>query len=133
MTSPVTFTGPVTVNITVDVPALADAVTALLQPRLDALEAAVTAPLTTVDEALTALAGKVDTLTGDETSLRAAFDAQNAAVTAFLQNLPPAGGTLSAEQAAQAQTLLDHVGSVSDAIAQQTADEQAEQAEVPAP
>ena len=104
-----------------------------LVDQLDAIEGmiAMTAP-TTVNDALAALATKIDTLTADEAADRGAFDALAVAVRAFIASVQ-AGGALTAEQSAQAQTLLDHLDAADVATATQAADEAALQAEVPAP
>lgn len=129
--SPVTFTGPVTVNVTVDAAPILAAL-AGLAGQLDTIEGmiAMTAP-TTVNDALTALGTKIDTLTADEASDRGAFDALAVAVRAFIVSVQ-AGGALTAEQSLQAQTLLDHLDAADTVTTTQTTDEAALQAEVPA-
>lgn len=108
------------------------AITGPILNRLDALEANVTAPLNTFDDALAALQAQVAALQTEETAERAAFDALAEAVRAFIAGMQSAG-TLTAEQQAQAQALLDSLGGATAAETQQAADEAALQAEVPAP
>lgn len=117
----IAVTGPVTVN-TVDTPAILE--------RLDALEATMTAPLTTIDEALTALAAEVATLTADEAAERAAFDALAVVVRAFIASVQTPG-VLSTEQAAQAQAILDSIAVADAGEVAQAVDEAVLSAEVP--
>lgn len=117
-----TVTGPVTIN-QIDLAPILD--------RIDALEAAVTNPLTTIDEALTALATQVAQLTTDEAADRAAFDALATVVRAFIANVTATPGTLTTEQAAQAQAILDSLSTASAAEIAEAADETALSAEVP--
>lgn len=132
MTSPITFTGPVYVTIQLDVPALAQLVTGPTLARIDELELHMTTPLTTIDEALAALAATVTDLQSAEAADRAAFDALAATVTAFLASLPPSGGMLTAEQSATAQAILDQLAAAEATQVQEAADEAALQGEVPA-
>lgn len=125
------ITGPATVTVTV----YATDPTAIIGPiltRLNALEAAMTAPFDTIDNALTALSSAVADLTTKEASDRAAFDALATAVRAFLSSLPTAGGTLTAEQATTAQAILDGINAAGVSDDTQAADEAALQGEVPA-
>jgi len=77
---PLTFTGPVTIYVTVDVPALAAAILDPLMTRLDDMEI----HMATEAEQLTALSAKVDDLISD---VRAAL----AALAADRDNLGPDG------------------------------------------
>jgi hypothetical protein len=117
----ITVTGPVSV-FTVDTPAILN--------RINALEAAVTTPLTTIDEALTALQAQVASLATAEAADRAAFDALAAAIRAFIASVSTPG-TLTDVQAAQAQAILDSIAAADAAETAQAADEAALQAEVP--
>ncbi len=122
----ITVTGPVTVN-TIDPAPIIDPILA----RLDALEATMTAPLTTIDEALTALQAEVATLTTDEAADRAAFDALAAVVRAFIASVSSTPGALTAEQATQAQAILDSIAAADTAETTQATDEGALASEVP--
>jgi hypothetical protein len=122
----ITVTGPVTVN-QFDVSAF----TAPILARLDALEATMSAPLTTIDEALTALQAEVATLTADEAADRAAFDALAAVVRAFIASVSSTPGALTPEQATQAQAILDSIGAADAGETAQAADEAALEGEVP--
>jgi hypothetical protein len=121
----ITITGPVTVNTLDPGPIVGPILT-----RLDALEATVTAPLVTFDDALAALTTSVAQLTADEAADRAAFDALAAAVRAFIASVQSAGN-LTADQATQAQALLDSLDVASSGETTQAADEAALQGEVP--
>lgn len=127
MTSPITITGPATVIVVMTDPTAVPAVLA----RLDLLESNVTTPLTTIDEALTALQAEVATLTADEAADRAAFDALAAVVRAFIASVSATPGALTAEQATQAQAILDSIAAADTAEQAQATDETALQAEVP--
>lgn len=100
--------------------------------RLNALEAAVTEPLTTIDEVLAATRAEVDTLTADRAADRAAFDGLATDVRAFLSSLPAAGGTLTDEQAAEAAGILSSLADADADEVAQAADESALAGEVPA-
>jgi hypothetical protein len=119
-----TFTGNPTINIGLTADQVQEMITA-------ALEATVSAPLTTIDEALTALQAEVATLTADEAADRAAFDALAAVVRAFLASVTATPGALTADQATQAQAILDSIGAADTAETTQAADEAALQGEVP--
>src|SRR5882672_4885276 len=101
------FLGPVTINFTD---------TAAILARL---------------EALAALQASVATLTADEAEDRAAFDALAAVVRAFIASVSATPGALTAEQATQAQAILDSIAAADTAEAAQAADEAALQGEVP--
>ena len=120
-----TFTGNPVINIGLTADQVQQLITA-------ALEATVTAPLENVDDLLTALQAQVAALQTAEAADRAAFDSLAAAVRAFLANLPPAGGTLTAEQQAAGQAILDTLGASAAAETTEAADETALQGEIPA-
>ena len=121
----VTVTGPVTIN-QLDPEAFVGPVL----DRLATLEAAMTTPLTTIDEALTALQAQVVALSDAATADRAAFDSLATVVRAFIASVS-APGTLSPEQAAQAQAILDSLSATAAAEQAEAADETALSAEVP--
>ena len=114
------FPGAVTINIGLTAEQVQTLITAALE-----------ATMTTVDEHLAALSTAVANLSAAEASDRAAFDSLAAAVRAFLAALPPAGGTLTAEQAAQAQALIDSIGGVAASDTAEATDEASLQGEVP--
>lgn len=116
-----TFTGNPVINIGLTADQVQEMITA-------ALEASI---MTTVDEHLAALSAAVANLSAAEAADRAAFDALAAAVRAFLANLPAPGNALTDEQAAQAQALLDSIGTVAASDTTEAADETALQGEVP--
>lgn len=118
------FSGNPTINIGLSEDQVQQLITA-------ALEATVTAPLANVDDLLTALQAQVANLQTAEAADRAAFDALAAAVRAFIASAQ-AGGNLTAEQQATAQSILDTIGASTAAETQEAADEAALQGEVPA-
>ena len=116
-----TFTGNPVINIGLTAEQVQDMITAALE-----------ATMTTVDEHLAALSTAVANLSAAEASDRAAFDSLAAAVRAFLANLPPAGGVLTDQQAADAQALIDSIGGVAASDTAEATDETALQGELPA-
>ncbi len=68
----------------------------------------------------------------DEAADRAAFDALAAVVRAFIASVSATPGALTAEQATQAQAILDSIGAADAGETMQAADEAALQGEVPA-
>jgi hypothetical protein len=120
-----TFTGAVTINAGLTADQVQELITA-------ALEATVTAPLANIDDALAALQAKADALAAGEAADRAAFDSLAAAVRAFIGSVS-AGGALSADQQAHAQSILDSLDASAAVDTQQATDEAALQGEVPAP
>lgn len=123
MTLPIqfSFTGNPTINIGLSAEQVQELITAALE-----------ASMTTVDEHLAALSAAVANLSAAEAADRAAFDSLAAAVRAFLANLPAPGNALTDEQAAQAQALLDSIGTVAASDTTEATDEAALQSELPA-
>lgn len=121
----ITVTGPVHIHW-IDPQAILGPILA----RINALEATMTAPIMSIDEALTALQAEVAQLSTDETAERAAFDALATVVRAFIASVV-AGGNLSEAQTAQAQAILDSVTTADAGAQTQTADETALSGEVP--
>jgi hypothetical protein len=132
VTSPITLpNATVNITITADLAALAGHILDPLFRRLDQLETHMSQSFTIVDEALAALDTKADSLATAEAADRAAFDSLATVVRAFLANLPPAGGTVTPEQSAQADAILAKLDTVAASDTTQAGDEATLQGEVP--
>jgi hypothetical protein len=128
----------ITVNVTIG------ADTATVLSAISDLGEQMSQAFDTAGAALDAVAGNVTELQAAEaedraaaTAARAAFDALAAEVRAFIAGLPPAGGTLSAEDSAKAEAIVASLdastvaeGTEAAGETAQAADEAALQAEV---